>query len=221
MDGPPDVAQGANRNATFHSLFFVYGCILYAMSTAAAAAASTFPYRRLEPGEYSTDAILSQFRSCGFCWLKLGTGKNPSSTIEALKSYAKDDMGAYERKWTVENRGKFSSDNELGATQVLGCDSTLLPGKYYVSTIISGEDRASLSKLFQLLPFDSGIPSLDRRTRTKRHLQLRGMPMPTRICMAPSPMPRKNRLATDPNQTTQHTSIFPGLHRCYPHHWKR
>ena len=130
---------------------------LYAMSTAAAVAASTSPYRRLEPGEYSSDAILSQFRSCGFCWLKLGTGKTPS-TIQALKSYAKDDMGAYERKWTVENRGKFSSDNELGATQVLGCDSTLLPGQYYVSTIISGEDRASLSKLFQLLPFESGIP---------------------------------------------------------------
>ena len=129
----------------------------------AAAAASTSPYRRLEPGEYSPDAVLSQFRSCGFCWLKLGTDMKPNSSakvIKALKGYAKDDMGAYERKWTVENRGKFSADDELGATRVLGCnDSTSLPGPYYISTIISGQDSASLSKLFNLLPFEAaGVP---------------------------------------------------------------
>lgn len=158
MDGPPAAARG--RSARINHFSVVSNDQIM---SAAAAAASTSPYRRLEPGEYSTDAVLSQFRSCGFCWLKLGIGMNPNSTVKvirALKDYAKDDMDAYERKWTVENRGKFSTDDELGATRVLGCDdSTSLPCPYYTSTIISGQESASLSKLFNLLPFEgAGVP---------------------------------------------------------------
>ena len=88
------------------------------------------------------------------------TSSSSARVITALKQYAKDGMDAYERKWTVENRGQFTTDDELGATQVLGCDdSTSIPGPYYVSTIISGNDGAFLGKLFQLLPFEgAGVP---------------------------------------------------------------
>ena len=92
MDGPPAAARG--RSARINHFSVVSNDQIM---SAAAAAASTSPYRRLEPGEYSTDAVLSQFRSCGFCWLKLGIGMNPNSTVKvirALKDYAKDDMDA-------------------------------------------------------------------------------------------------------------------------------
>jgi len=144
------------------------------------ATTSTSPYQRLDPSQSSItpDDVLNQFRSHGFVWIRQNnvplrrnatdTKGASASIMHSLRRLYAQDTNVYSKKWAVENRGNYASDDELGAESILGGCSheTMRNGPYYVSTIIEGRDHAALKGLFELLPFGGkGVPSLLQSSR--------------------------------------------------------
>ena len=116
---------------------------------------------------------MEQFQRYGFLWMRLPATNNAanknikpsldsSATIlSELRENHNQDPDCLKRKWSVENSGSCPNEEEkLSADAILladDCDGEhstaikkIFPERFYVSTIISRKDQASLRKLLRL-----------------------------------------------------------------------
>lgn len=117
---------------------------------------TTFPFDRIEIADdnLTAEEAMEHYERYGFLWLRLkpqekfqisNNGKSKSNAIfSTLQQIYWGSPEAFQRKWSVENAGRYADESQLSADAVLGkgtsgndtsCSSSL--NHFYCSTILS------------------------------------------------------------------------------------
>jgi len=148
----------------------------------------TNQFSRLEESDLTPETAMHLFQKNGFLWVRLNekdrhnchsiwsdndTAKDNNSkdekvgsALSPLRRIYKERPDCIKRRWAVENRGDYSSDDDLSPSVVLGGDNNKDDDSFepfYVSAILQ-QDPTALEKLYKTISYldEHGEPPLFR-----------------------------------------------------------